>query len=306
MTDSEQPPTKALAFAALTLSGICWGLGFPLGKLALREMSAAHMVLLRFAAASLIALPFALRSAEARALFRSPPVLLAGLLYGIAFLVQFEGLARVTVTLAALLVGAMPALVAIAAFLIGEKVSRTSWAGVAAATLGAMLIAGRPGGAGSALGIAISLVSLLIFLAWLFTLKRAPDVRDPLAVPAVSVIVATVVILPIAFVLHGAPPLRLSGVAWAGILGSGLLATFLATAAWAYGSSRVGSASAGVFINIEPLMGAIIGVTLFGDPLGAFLLAGGLLVIGGSIVVVLGERPGATDLAEAAHGLGTE
>ena len=135
-----------LAFLALAAAGVFWGMGFPLGKLALRETDAAHVVLLRFAVAALVALPFALRGRQTRALFRSPVVLLAGALYGVAFLVQFEGLARVSVTLAALLVGVMPALIALSARFLGERVSAASWAGVAAATLGAVLIAGKPGG----------------------------------------------------------------------------------------------------------------------------------------------------------------
>ena len=118
------------------------GLSSWLLSVALREVQPSHMVLLRFAVASVAALPFALAGAEARALFRSPPVLLAGVFYGLAFMVQFEGLAGVTVTLAALLVGAMPALIAVAAHLMGERVSRASWTGVAAATIGAGLIAG--------------------------------------------------------------------------------------------------------------------------------------------------------------------
>ena len=115
-----------LAFLALAAAGVFWGMGFPLGKLALRETDAAHVVLLRFAIAALVALPFALRGRETRALFRSPVVLLAGALYGVAFVVQFEGLAHVSVTLAALLVGAMPALIAVSARLLGERVSRAT------------------------------------------------------------------------------------------------------------------------------------------------------------------------------------
>ena len=117
---------KRLAFLALFAAGAFWGLGFPLGKLALREIDAAHMVLLRFAVAALAAAPFAFRDAETRALVRSPPVLAAGALYGVAFMVQFEGLAHVSVTLAALLVGAMPALIAVSARLLGERVSRAT------------------------------------------------------------------------------------------------------------------------------------------------------------------------------------
>lgn len=281
---------KSIAFVALALAGLFWGMGFPTGKLILAETDAAHMVLLRFAIAAVAAAPFALRKAETRALFRSPIVLLTGALYGVAFLVQFEGLAHVSVTVAALLVGAMPALIAVSARILGEAVTPASWAGVAAATLGAALIAGKPGGGSSALGIALSIGALFIFLAWLLVLRRTPKSADPMAVTAVSIIVAAAAILPIALVMHGPPKLSLSGPVWTAILAQGVLATLLATAAWQYGASRVGAASAGVFINIEPLIGAACGVLLFGDHLTAALLAGGALIVGGSLAVVLGEK----------------
>lgn len=298
---------KALAFLALTCAGLFWGLGFPLGKLALREVTPAHLVLLRFMVASLAALPFAL-SREARGLFRSPAMWLAGVSYGLGFIVQFEGLAQVTVTLAALLVGALPALVAVAARLFGERVSRASWIGVAAATIGAALIAGKPAGSGTPIGILLSLVSLPIFVVWLFAVKRVPETKSAMAVPAVALLIATAIVAPIAFALHGAPPLALSTPNWIGIAGSGLLATLLATAAWSFGAAHVDSASAGVFINLEPLLGAIIGVGLFGDRAAPALIIGGVLIIGGSLIVVRGERstPKVADLATAGHGLPTE
>ncbi len=296
----QEAAMKSLAFLALALAGASWGLGFPLGKLVLQETEAAHMILLRFAVAALAAAPFALRRAETRALFRSPPVLLAGALYGVAFMVQFEGLAHVSVTLAALMVGLMPALIALSARFLGERVSRASWVGVAAATLGAVLIAGKPDGAGSPLGVALSLGALLIILAWLLVLRHAPKPADPMAVPAVTVIVAAATILPIALLMHGPPKLDLSAFAWAGIVGQGVLATLLATAAWQFGSARVGAASAGVFINIEPLMGATLGVLAFGDHLTLALALGGLLIIAGSFAVVLGEgRAPPSDLGGA-------
>ena len=111
-----------------------------------------------------------------------------------------------------------------------------------------------------------------------------------MAIPAVTVVIAALTILPIALVMHGPPRLDLSGAAWAGIVGQGVLSTLVATAAWQFGSARVGAASAGVFINIEPLMGAGIGVALFGDQLTLALAGGGLLIVAGSLAVVLGER----------------
>jgi drug/metabolite transporter (DMT)-like permease len=130
--------------------------------------------------------------------------------------------------------------------------------------------------------------------------------RDAMAVPAVTVVVAAATILPIALLLHGAPPLTLSPAAWSGIAGQGLLSTLLATVAWNYGAARIGSAAAGVFINIEPLVGAALGIGLFGDPAGVTIVLGGLLILIGSVVTVLGERPGGTTLAEAGHGLSTD
>jgi drug/metabolite transporter (DMT)-like permease len=54
-----------------------------------------------------------------------------------------------------------------------------------------------------------------------------------------------------------------------------------------------------VFINIEPLIGAACGVLMFGDHLTAALFAGGLLIIGGSFAVVLGERKAAVGEIQA-------
>ncbi|WP_091743051.1 DMT family transporter [Phenylobacterium immobile] len=286
------PQGKALAFLALVAAGGFWGMGFPLGKMIMAETDAAHVVMLRFTVAALAAAPFALRNAATRRLFRSPVILFGGALYGLAFLVQFEGLARTSVTLSALLVGAMPAFIAVSARLLGETVSRVAWIGVAAATLGAAIIAGKPDGAGSVLGVVLALSALLVFLAWLHLVRRAPPSPAPLAVTAATIMVALATVAPIAFVMHGPPNLALSPMAWAGVIGQGVLATLLATAAWQYGAARLGSATAGVFINMEPLIGAAIGVALFGDHLTPALGIGGALIITGSLAVVLGEpRP---------------
>ena len=281
---------KGLAFLALAAAGLFWGLGFPLGKLVLRETDAANMILLRFVFASLAAAPFVLLRKDTRALFRAPSVWLCGALYGVAFLVQFEGLARSSVTLAALLVGLMPALIALCGRFMGEKAGRTVWIGVACATLGAAVIAGRPGGAASPVGLALMLGALLIFLAWLVVFRRTPTPPTPLALPAATMMIGFLTILPITLLLHGGPKLDLSPGAWAALATQGLFSTLMATACWQFGLRHVGSASAGVFVNIEPLMGSTIGVLMFGDRLTPALVAGGVLILAGSVVVVLGER----------------
>jgi drug/metabolite transporter (DMT)-like permease len=229
---------------------------------------------------------------------RHPAVLLAGVCYGAGFLIEFEGLARSSVAIAALLVGLMPALIAVSAAIGGERTEGASWVGVAGATLGAALIAGKPGAGATALGVSLCLVSLLTFLAWLYAAKRAPRGASPVDVSCAAIVIAAVALAGLVTFLHGPPKLHLSAVAWGGIVGQGLLSTIVATIAWQLGARQVSSAAAGVFINLEPLIGAAIGVALFHDRPTLTAAFGGALILVGSLTTVLGEhRRAPQDLA---------
>ncbi len=277
-------------YLALFTAGLCWGLGLPFGKLALRELDASHMILLRFVVAGLAAAPLALRTAAGRRLIRRPAVLLSGACYAVGFLLQFEGLARSDVTVAALLVGVMPALIAVSAAVMRERVGPLAWAGIVAATLGAMLIAGKPGAGVTPLGVFLCLASLPAFLGWLHATRIAGDKADPVETAAGSVVVAALVLLVLVPILHGPPRLALSAPTWVGLVGQGLLSTVAATLCWQLGAPRVSTAAAGVFINVEPVVGSVLGVTLFHDRLTALAVLGGLLILAGSLTVVLYER----------------
>ena len=49
------------------------------------------------------------------------------------------------------------------------------------------------------------------------------------------------------------------------------------------GLKRVPASQAGTFVNLEPLVGAILGVSLLHENLGPMALAGGALIIGGAV-----------------------
>lgn len=184
-------------YFALIVAGISWGVGFPLAKLTLAELGAAHMILTRFLIASCLALPLILRTADTRKALSDPRVILAGAVYGPAFLIQFEGVARATVSISALLVGAMPVLVASAARLFfREKVTPVGWAGILTATAGAALLAGRPAGS-SGLGVALILASLVLCLGRIFSLRRTAGHLDPIAASCSVVVIGTLINLPI-------------------------------------------------------------------------------------------------------------
>ena len=277
-------------YLALFSSGLFWGLGLPFGKLALAGTDAAHMILLRFLVAGLAAAPAVLFSASGRRLMRRPAVLLAGGFYALGFLTQFEGLARTNVTVAALLVGVMPALIAVSAAVMGERVGPAAWAGIVAATLGAMLIAGRPGGGVAPAGVGLCLLSLPLFLGWLHATRIASAAASPVQTACASIVVAALVLLVLVTLMHGPPRLSLSPSAWFGIVGQGLFSTVAATLCWQLGAPKVSTAAAGVFINVEPVVGSGLGIALFHDRPTWLAAVGGVLILVGSLTVVLYER----------------
>jgi EamA-like transporter family len=65
--------------------------------------------------------------------------------------------------------------------------------------------------------------------------------------------------------------------------GTGLFATASTTFLWNWGLKRVPASQAGIFVNLEPLVAAILGVSLLHEQLGSMALAGGALIIGGAV-----------------------
>jgi drug/metabolite transporter (DMT)-like permease len=68
------------------------------------------------------------------------------------------------------------------------------------------------------------------------------------------------------------------------VLAVGALAAFgtlVPFTLFAFGQSRVSAEVAGAFLNLEPLVGAIAGVAIFGNPLGPVQVGGGAAIVAG-------------------------
>jgi drug/metabolite transporter (DMT)-like permease len=67
------------------------------------------------------------------------------------------------------------------------------------------------------------------------------------------------------------------------VLGLGCSAA--AYALWNWGVGRVPASRAGVFLNLEPLVGALLGVLVLGDAWGPQTVVGGAMILGAAVVV---------------------
>src|SRR5690349_14395231 len=287
------------AVAALIAAGLLWGTTVPLSKLALEWLSPGWLTVVRFGLAAAVLLAVASRrpggrtaqgsaqgSAQRSALRAAftPGVLIAGAFgYGGSVMVQNAGIGRTGVTHAALLIGAVPVLVAIIAAVWYRAVARpVAWFGFAVSLGGVGLVTTGGGGGGATIaGDGLVLVSLLLSATVTVAQGRLLAGRDPVAVTAVQFLGAALGSLPIAVVTEGVP----TGPAGAGGVLAGVALALAGTLAlftlFAFGQSRVSAEVAGAFLNLEPLVGAFAGVVAFGDPVGLVQVAGGLAILAG-------------------------
>ena len=63
-----------------------------------------------------------------------------------------------------------------------------------------------------------------------------------------------------------------------------VFASVLGFVFWSKGVAVIGPNTAGMFLHLMPLFGAVLSIVLLGETLAPFHLAGGLLVVGGIVL----------------------
>jgi drug/metabolite transporter (DMT)-like permease len=284
---------RALGFAACALASSLWGCGFFFGEIALAEMNFAHLVLYRFLFAMVPLSPL-LVTHPPRLDRREWSVLLAASFLGIPlqFLLQFYGLSLTNVSHASLMVGTMPVILAVGAALFAhERMDRTGWIAMAGSTAGAALIAlggdrRRAVGGPSLAGDLVVIASLIVALFWILLNKQLMERHSPIVITAYGVGLGTAMLAIWVPLQYGLPPVaHVSPRVWLALAASGLLCTAATTLLWNWGLTQVPASQAGVLLNMEPLLGSLLGVFVLGEHLGPDAWAGGVLILGAAVLL---------------------
>jgi drug/metabolite transporter (DMT)-like permease len=284
---------RVLGFGACAAASSLWGCGFFFGKIALAEMGFGHMVLYRFLFASIALLPLTLTHRPGLNL-REWGILLAASFLGVPlqFLIQFHGLSLTTVSHASLMVGMMPVILAVGATLFAhERMDGVGWGSLAASTTGAALIAlggTHRSGAGEATlaGDMLVVFSLVIALFWLLFNKQLVERHSPVMVTAYGLLAGVGMLLVWVPWRYGMPPVRgVSLKAWLALAASGLLCTATTTLLWNWGMTKVPASQGGVLLNMEPLIGSLLGVLVLGERLGPSAWVGGVMILGAAVTL---------------------
>lgn len=303
---TNEPRSIAIVgYGSCALAGTCWGTGFYFGKVALTQLNVGHMVLYRFLFACLALLPLARPIRFSR---KDWLLILLTAFLGIPlqFMIQFYGLSLTTVSHASLMVGTMPVILAVGATIFThERLDHKGWialigstAGVALITLGSARQQAATRGP-SLYGDLLVVFSLLIALGWILFSRDLMRRNSPMVVTVYTILIGTAMLAVWVFLLDGPPPIHgITARVWIACAAGGLFCTSAATFLWNWGIHHVPASRAGVFLNLEPAIGAFLGVEFLGDKLGPDTWLGGMLILAAAVVLTTTGKPQAEMILE--------
>jgi drug/metabolite transporter (DMT)-like permease len=217
--------------------------------------------------------------------------------FTLALALSHWGLAWSTATNAALLVATEPvALVALSPIVLGERLTPREGRGTALAVLGATIVVlnGVPGVTVAVAphwqGDVLLLLSGVCFAAYSL-LGRPVLARHPsLTVTTWSFVWGLVTTAPLVGLEWHAgrlPAWTSPGVA--AVLYLGVVITGLGYLVWNWALERVSAARAAIFLNLQPLVGTLLGVAWLGEVFTVFTAAGGALIVVGLWLALTGR-----------------
>lgn len=200
-----------------------------------------------------------------------------------------SALTRIDAALAILLLYAYPAMITVAAVLIGrERLTLRRVIALLVASAGvALVLSGPRGGGGDLLGVLLALGAAAVYTVTILTGHAILRATPPFTLAAL-VATGAAVTFTTAGVAGGGLRFNFTPWGWLPIIGLALCASVLATVANYAGISRVGPTVASILGTMEIPLGVVIATLLLGERLFPLQVVGGLLVL--SAVVLLQVR----------------
>lgn len=287
---AQRPVDPAVAYAGLALSTFGWASAFIAGKVVLAEMTPLPAAAARYAAATVVLLPFALRRERGDVAAVAVPlglmVVCGGVLYPWLFLLALR---HTTATNTSLLIALNPVFTMLLAPLVGERLDRRRLTGVLLALAGAatVITAGQsatvdlaPGAVN--LGDAFAVTGAACWALFNLASRRVVAHLSPALTNCIVYGIGSVAMLMLGRGEHpfdqlrGATPLALGG-----LLSMALLSSVVAGQFFLVGVRSVGVGRTVVFVYFVPVVTALLSVTLLGEPFRVAQAVGGACVLTG-------------------------
>jgi drug/metabolite transporter (DMT)-like permease len=274
---------------------VLWGIPYLFIKLAVEDLSPAMVAFGRIAVAFVVLLPYAWYKGAFRGLHARWRVMLAYSLVEITIpwpLIGF-GEQRVSSGLAAILIAAVPLVVALLAirFDHAERAHGSRLVGLVVGFAGVVVllgldVAGRPG---ELLGAAAILLAAVGYAVGPMLIKMRLSDLDPLGPITASMGISMVLLAP--FALATWPAEAPGGDAIASVLVLGVVCSAIAFVAFFALIAETGPGKATIITYVNPVVAVALGVALLDERLGPSAVAGLLLILAGSWLSTGGKLP---------------
>jgi drug/metabolite transporter (DMT)-like permease len=268
--------------AELLLLGAVWGSSFLFMRIAAKDFGSFALVEVRLGLGALILLPFLLRVKDQLTASHWLRLLGIGIINSAAPFVLFAWAAqRAPAGIVAISNATVVMFTSIVAFLLyGEKISKRSALGLLAGFIGVAVLASDKTSGDSVLPAALAgvLASILYGFGGNFTKRYLHDL-PPSAVAAGTVLCASIVVAPLAFMTWPSTPIP--PLSWVSGIMLGVLCTGLAYFLYYRLLYRIGAPRTSTVTYLVPLFGVIWAWVFLGEPLTVAMAIAGALILGG-------------------------
>lgn len=212
--------------------------------------------------------------------------------FGVFFPLLIAAIYRLPGGVAASVGGLQPLLVALGGYvLVGVKPKRVDLVIGAVAAAGVAMVVVRPGAQIDPIGVFAAVGANVSFSIGVVLTKRIAVTGDRLTRTGIQLLLSAIVIVPVAVLVEGRPPLMTVG-NFAGLGYLSLLATGAAFVLWFNGIPRLPSQAPPVLGLAAPITGAALGWIFLGEALSGVQLAGFAVTIS---AITYAATIGATD-----------
>jgi drug/metabolite transporter (DMT)-like permease len=285
-------------------SAACFGAMAVFGKLAYADgVSPGALLLLRFAMAAavlglLLLFRPGLRSAGAGPVHGGEPrrrlvtiaLALGAAGYAIQATLYFSALQRIDAPLVALVLYTFPAMVTVAAALLGrERLTPARCAALLVASCGTLLVLLGGGGIGfDPVGVGLAFGAAVAYTVYILVADTVVD-RLPPVVLAALVMTGAAAALAVRAAFAGGVDLHFAAAGWLWLVLIAVVSTVLAMLAFFGGLRRTGPSTAAILSTFEPVVTTALAAVALDEFLAPVQLAGAAVVL--SSVAVLQLRP---------------
>jgi drug/metabolite transporter (DMT)-like permease len=277
-------------FAAIS---VIWGMPYLFIKIGVKDLTPGFLAWSRVALAALVLLPLALRTGALRGLPLRWLVAFAAVEIAIPFPLIGFGEQRISSSLAAILIAALPLVVAFFAlrFDHAERPTPTRLVGMFVGLGGVVALVGIDIGARGAelLGAAAVLAATLGYAAGPLIVKRHLSGADPLGPVTAAMAIASIMLLP--FGIGDFPTEVPQTDTLVAIAVLGLVCSAAAFLLFFRLIAEVGPSRATVITYVNPIVALALGVAVLGESVTAGAIAGLLLILAGSWLATDGRVP---------------